>query len=767
MKRTLVRNLLFGVVAAALLGASLLTLHFAHANSNQRVLLQNQTVPSVQQAQLLQAADANQQLNLSIGLQLRNTDQLAALLAAMYDPQSPQYRQYLTPDQFNQLFAPSASDVQQVVSFLQGQGLTVKSVARNNMIIDVSGTVAQVQQAFVTQINNYRLGSQTFYANASPPSLPASISALVTSVGGLDNSVQYRPLYRRALQAKLLSAASTSGLTPQDLLGAYDAASLHSANILGDQQTVALFELDGYSQSDVAQYLQTYNLGTPNISTVQIDGFNGAAGGGAIEVELDMEVVAAMAPHASQIVYEGPNTTQGLNDTYNKIITDNKAQIVSISWGLCEASSGPGELQTLDNMFKQGAAQGITFFAAAGDSGAYDCGDNNLAVDSPASDPYVTGVGGTTLQLNAGAYSSESVWSNPSDTMRGPKGAGSGGGLSNTFAMSSWQSGAGVLSSYSSNTPCGLPGGQYCREVPDVTAVADPATGYSIYCTITNAGCPNTGWMTLGGTSASAPFWAGSAALINQYLRSQNKPTLGYANPTLYKLFNAQQQFSASPFHDVTTGNNLFYPATTGYDLASGIGSPDIANMAYDLVALFGGNGTPTPTPTNPPNPSPTPPPALIQNSGFENGQAPWQESSSAGFQLIQSMNPHTGQNSAYLCGYPNCDDRIWQTFTVPSNYTKLTVSYWWYSDTAKNTKQCQDTFNARLLTTSGSTIVNLQQSCNTNANNAWVLVTVDISAALAPYKGKQVTLYFRGTNSSNPVQTSDFYVDDVAVNVQ
>src|SRR5579885_2774044 len=146
MKRTLVRNLLFGVVAAALLGASLLTLHFAHANSNQRVLLQNQTVPSVQQAQLLQAADANQQLNLSIGLQLRNTDQLDALLAAMYDPQSPQYRQYLTPDQFNQLFAPSASDVQQVVSFLQGQGLTVTSVAPNNMLIDASGTVAQVQR---------------------------------------------------------------------------------------------------------------------------------------------------------------------------------------------------------------------------------------------------------------------------------------------------------------------------------------------------------------------------------------------------------------------------------------------------------------------------------------------------------------------------------------------------------------------------------------------------------------------------------------------
>ena len=120
-----------------------------------------------------------------------------------------------------------------------------------------------------------------------------------------------------------------------------------------------------------------------------------------------------------------------------------KRTIVSISWGLCEAYSGAAELQTLDTIFKQGAAQGISFFAAAGDSGAYDCGDGNLGVDSPASDPYVTGVGGTNLQLNAGAYGSESVWSNPSDTQRSPNGAGGGGGVSNTFAQPSWQTGPG------------------------------------------------------------------------------------------------------------------------------------------------------------------------------------------------------------------------------------------------------------------------------------------------------------------------------------
>src|SRR5437868_3537257 len=260
--------------------------------------------------------------------------------------------------------------------------------------------------------------------------------------------------------------ATQSGYGPSDLSGAYDAGPLQSSGVQGNNQTVAVFELDGYQASDVTQYLQNYNLGSPSISNVLVDGFNGSAGAGAIEVELDMEVVAAMAPKATQIVYEGPNTTQGVNDTYNKIVTDNKAQVTTISWGECESASGAAELQTLDTIFKQGASQGIAMFAASGDSGAYDCNDSNLAVDSPAGDPYITGVGGTNLQINNGAYGSESVWSNPTDTQRSPNGSGGGGGISNTFAQPSWQTGPGVKNQYSNGN----------SEVPDVSADADPAT---------------------------------------------------------------------------------------------------------------------------------------------------------------------------------------------------------------------------------------------------------------------------------------------------
>jgi subtilase family serine protease len=754
-----VRSIVCSVAALILISSSLSAMHLlgADAQTNLPVALSQQVVPLVHYAQRVQPADANQRLNLSIGLQLRHPNELDSLLGSMYDPQSPYYHRYLTPKQFNQLFAPTSDQVVQVTAFLRSQGLTVTHVSSNNLLINVTATVSQAQQAFHTQINTYRLGSRVFYANAIAPRVPGAISSLIASINGLDDSGQYHPLYQRVpaqftghTKQTVSMAGPASGYGPKDLNGAYDAAPLQNSGFLGDRQTIALFELDGYQQSDIEQYFHSYNLGNPSISNVLVDGYNGSAGMNAVEVELDIEIAAALAPHANQLIYEGPNTTQGMNDIYNKIVTDNKAQIVSISWGLCENSSGPAELQTLDNIFKQGAAQGMTFFAAAGDSGAYDCQDTNLAVDSPASDPYVTGVGGTHLQINNGAYGGESVWSNPNSITHGPKGAGGGGGLSNTFKKPSWQSGPGVQNQYSNGY----------REVPDVTADADPTTGYAIYCTVTNAGCPPTGWLDVGGTSAATPLWAASTALINQYVQSQNEPRIGFANPMLYKLFDTQEQYPA--FHDISSGNNLYYPATNNYDLASGMGSPDVYNMARDLLLLDGGI-PPPPSPT--PSPSPPPSQPLILNGSFESGQSPWQESSAQGYQLISNANPYSGSYSAYLCGYPGCNDSIWQSFTVPVNYTKLTVTYWWFSDTNKTGNQCLDTFASQLQTATNAVIRTLQQSCNTDATNKWVQETFDVSAALAPYKGQAVILSFQGTNAQGWLQTSNFFVDLVMIN--
>lgn len=788
MPRKFVHRLIIAGVALLLVGVSILSIQLiARATLPQRVALSGQTVPLVSHATMLGAASSQQQLSLSVGLQLRNQQELESLLSNLYDPRSSMYHHFLTPQQFDDEFGPTADQQQQVISFLRSEGFSVSHVSSNGLLIDANATVAQAESAFQVSINNYKVGANTFFANASAPTIPGALSSLILSIGGLDNSTHWKPILASNQNQQNLALASgtshkaqatPSGYGPSDLLGAYDGNALHQAGIMGDNQTVAVFELDGYQSSDITQYLQNYNLGTPNISDVQVDGFNGSAGAGAIEVELDIEVVAAMAPHANQIVYEGPNTTQGVNDTYNKIVTDNRAQITTISWGECEAQSGASELQTLDGIFKQGAAQGIAMFAAAGDSGAYDCGAGTLSVDSPADDPYITGVGGTNLQLNNGAYGSETVWGNSSNN------EGGGGGISNTFKLPSWQVGPGVQNQYSNGN----------REVPDVSADADPATGYAVYCTVSAAGCSSSGWIVVGGTSAAAPLWAGSTALINQYLQQQGKSREGFADPALYGLENAQQQYT--PFHDVTSGNNLYYPATAGYDEASGWGSPDIYNIARDLAGGAGPGPTPTPSPSptgtpsptpsptqtatpppsptatsTPPPPSPTttttpvPPPSgsLIQDGGFEDGSGIWQESSAAGYELIDTSNPHTGQYSADLCGYSSCDDAISQDFTVPTNASSVTVSYWWYGVTNRTAQSCRDILTASLLDSNGNVIGTMKKVCNTSANRQWQQVSFNAGSLLASHAGQTVTLVFEATTTGTQV-TSEFFVDDVSV---
>ena len=775
MKRTLVRKLGITCVAFIIVSISVFSFAFvANARQNSPFVLTNQSVPLVSHAHQVGVANAQQQLNLSIGLQLRNQQELQSLLREMYTPHSPGYHHFLSPQQFVDEFGPTTEQQQQVINYLQQQGFSITHISSNHLLIDASASVAQAEATFKVAINNYRLGANQFYANANPPSIPLPLASIITSIGGLDNSVHMHPLYHlHPKNSNKHLAGQGGGFAPADLNGAYDATPLLQSGVQGNNQTVAVFELDGYQSSDVTQYFQTYNLGSPSISNVLVDGFDGSAGAGAIEVELDIEVVAAMAPKAAQIVYMGPNTTQGVNDTYNQIVTDKKAQIATISWGECESQSGNAELQTLDNILSQGSAEGIAMYAASGDSGAYDCNDTNLTVDSPAGDPNITGVGGTNLQLNNGAYGSESVWSNPSDTQRSPEGAGGGGGISSFFKEPSWQTGPGVQNQFSNGN----------REVPDVSADADPATGYSVYCTVAASGCSSSGWITVGGTSAAAPLWAGSTALINEYLQNQQKSRIGFANPMLYGLDNATQQFT--PFHDVSSGTNLYYPATSGYDEASGWGSPDIYNIARDLA---GGGTTPSPTPT--PNPSPTatvapipsptaqpspvptitttptspsPTSSAIQNGGFEQGSASWQESSASGYEIVDTVNPHTGNYSAYLCGYSSCNDRISQHFVVPRNVSNIAVSYWWFGETSHLTHSCLDKFTVTLLNANGNTIGKLQTACNTDAKGNWKQVNFNATSLLSQYAGQTVTLVFGATTSSSWVSSS-FFVDDVNV---
>jgi Pro-kumamolisin, activation domain len=579
MNRLLRRKVAFGALIAltllaALVAVPLVNSHFTSHAASGRWTVRGHLVPAVHGRHALsQQPDLAQALDLSIALSLRNQSALTQLIAKQNDRHSGLYHQYLSSREFLARFAPTQATVNRVIAWLRSQGLLVHSVAANHLLIDASGSLATIEQAFQTTLATYQVNGRTVYAPTTEPSVPDALTGLIVNIGGLDDVGTYT--HAPIVRSKNISprVGPGGGYAPTDLRTAYDLNSLiSSAN--GTGQTVAIFELDGYKASDVNSYLSYYGLGSPKYSNVLVDGVTNIAGSGAIEVELDMEVVSAIAPGASQKVYIGPNTAQGVIDTYNRIVTDNIAKVTSTSWGLCEFYLGTSELQALDNVFSQGAAQGQAFFAASGDAGAYDCGDTNLGVDSPADDPHVVGVGGTNLQTGSGgSYMGESVWWDPWDTWRGPYGTGSGGGLSGYFAQPSYQVGPGVINSYSNGM----------RQVPDVSADADPNTGYSVYCSVTAAGCsPSTPWIMVGGTSAAAPLWAGIAADLNQYLIAHSKPTLGSASAALYRLFNTSQTYTA--YHDITINNNLYYPATTGYDLATGIGTPDVWNMARDLA---------------------------------------------------------------------------------------------------------------------------------------------------------------------------------------
>ncbi|MGH9093254.1 MAG: IPT/TIG domain-containing protein, partial [Acidimicrobiales bacterium] len=366
-------------------------------------------------------------------------------------------------------------------------------------------------------------------------------------------------------------------MTFTQLAQAYGMSGLYGQGRAGDGITVALYELEPFRSSDVAAFQQCYGVANP-LRTVAVDGGAGS-GPGSGEAALDIEEVSAMAPGAGLVVYEGPNrTTSGPVDTFDRIATDDAAQVVSTSWGQCEPQNTPtrgGNAPVENEIFAEMAAQGQTVVAASGDSGSEDCWqatatyrdtDTQLAVDDPASQPYVTGVGGTDLPSTT--PSSQTMWNDCENAgtacAKSANAGASGGGISAVWAMPSWQQG--VAGPSSSGTPCGAPAGTSCREVPDVASDADPDTGVPVYW--------DGHWLVVGGTSAGAPLWGSLAALADQGCAA----TVGFANPALYALGAA----GSGAFTDVTSGQNDLtnthgglYPAGAGYDMASGWGTPD------------------------------------------------------------------------------------------------------------------------------------------------------------------------------------------------
>ena len=490
-----------------------------------------------------------------IALKLRHPHALDAFLRAVRDPSSPLYRQFLTPQEFTHLYGPSPATVARVKAYLRAQGFTVTGVSRNLMFVRATASTAVVERAFSVSIDDYVHNNVRFYAASSDPRLPSSVAPYVQAVLGLNDAPLFRPML---VPNRRVSAQSTpSGYSPQQIATAYDWPSItNTQNGSGVIIANATAESSNLSTSDLDTFWNTYGLPTHTVNVINVGGSGGSTGG-TIETTIDEERSGAMAPGATLDVYDAASATDSdFTSTYNTIVNDNTAQVMTTSWGEPESDASSSTLTSDDNIFKQAAAQGISVFAAAGDNGSSDGTSNSDTADYPSSDPYVVACGGTTLTLNSNnTIASEIAWSS------------TGGAVSAVFSEPSWQVGNGV------------PQNGY-RNTSDIAMDADPNTGYSVY--------EGGSWSVYGGTSFVAPQMAGLIAVKD----SETGTRLGQTNSLLYNDANTSNY--ASDFNDITSGSNGAFSAGPGWDHPTGWGSPQATN----LIAHLGGTTTTVPAPT-------------------------------------------------------------------------------------------------------------------------------------------------------------------------
>jgi len=587
------------------------------------------------------APAASTKLSLDVQLNTGHAAELEAYAEAVGTKSSPYYHQYLQPSQVAGYFGASATEVAAVQAQLRSAGLTVGQVSSDGMFLSVSGTVAQAEKAFGVTIAGYQAAGRKFYANTSAPTVSASISGDIANLVGLDTISYAVPHYTAthrivkapsATTSAKVSPATTVGTcsaintywnsynaangtdlqegsgyyTADEVSNAYGLSSVLTGGDDGSGVTVAVFELESYDPTGVADIDSCYGHST-SVTEVKVDGGPSVAANQynnvGVESALDIEDIANLAPGASIIDYAGPDAAAATDaqylNTYETIFDQDKAQVVSSSWGECEVNtqSQDSALQGEENaLFEQAAAQGQSVVAASGDDGSTDCygegvtaENSKLSVDDPASQQFVTGVGGTNMTGTAGLSNPQTVW-NECQLFEGVEYCGAGGGgVSNYWSLPSYQSSA-VGSGYTAN--CATHATTGCREVPDVSALADPDDGYVIE-EYLNDGQGDVGeyYNIIGGTSGAAPTWAATLALADASSECKTNGGAGFINPNLYTA--GEGSSSASTFTDITSGNNgiadddapYSYPATTGYDLASGWGTPVASGVISTVCA--------------------------------------------------------------------------------------------------------------------------------------------------------------------------------------
>ncbi len=506
-------------------------------------------------------------------------DALDRLLDAQHDPESPSYHQWLTPVQYGERFGVSEDDAAQVTAWLRQHGMEVEEVSAGHRSIVFTGAAAQVESAFHTEIHAYKIGGETHHANSSDPQIPEAFAAVV---GGIVSLHDFRssPMNNGA---RIPTPEFTSGgsyyLAPADFATIYDLTPLYQQAITGSGQSVAIVARSNINLADVRQFRSFFGL-PANDPQVIVNGTDPGifSSGEETEADLDVEWSGAVAKGAAIrfVVSKSTNSSDGSYLSAQYIVTHNLAPVMSMSFGLCESALGSSGNNFINSLWQQAAAQGITVFVSAGDSGAAGCDSasssratHGLGVNGLCSSPYSVCVGGTEfndtahpslywLTSNASGTQSSAVSYIPEVAWNESNSGGlwaTGGGKSTLYAKPSWQAGTGVPADGK-------------RDVPDVALSAAGHDGYLIY--------QSGGLYVVGGTSAAAPSFAGAMALVVQNTAARQ----GNANTAFYSLAAKQRAGGASVFHDITSGNNSVpgqagYNATTGYDRATGLGSVD------------------------------------------------------------------------------------------------------------------------------------------------------------------------------------------------
>ncbi len=536
------------------------------------------------------ANEPMQQMILVLTLDSASQAELDALTEAQLDPSSPEYHAWLTPEEYGRRFGIASEDLDQISGWLRAHGFQIEEVPNGARTVLLSGTVGEVEETFHTQMRYYRVGGALHRANATEPEIPAALFGIVAGVASLHDFESAHGLAAvRPVSQPELTSGSTHYIAPADFATIYDFNPLYSSSIDGTGQTIAVVARSNINMSDVETFRSLMGLPVNN-PVVVLNGANPGvlAGGEQGEATLDAEWAGAIAKKATVkfVVSASTASTDGVNLSAQYVVSHNLAPVVTTSFGMCEQAAGSAYAQFWNGLWQQAAAQGITALVAVGDNGAAGCDDPDettatgpLGVNVIASSPYDIGVGGTqfndssntsqywspsTSSGNLGSaltYIPEAVWNQSGSVSGGTDLWAGSGGASVIYPKPSWQSGTGVPSDNH-------------RHLPDVSIAASTHDGYLI--------CMDGGLYIAGGTSASSPSWAGVIALADQ----QAGASQGNANATLYPLLQRQLTGGAAVFHDITSGNNNVpglagFTAGTGYDQASGLGTPDAMMLVH------------------------------------------------------------------------------------------------------------------------------------------------------------------------------------------